>query len=301
MKRVLVLFLITMVICSMLTGCVLNNIVAVISDTLFHIDGTVLTAANSEDGKTVYITHGENFTQDDIDFVLMLHGEKRNDKIPIDKPGRVGFECVLNAGKEGQPIFSACFGDSYIICAYLKPGALPYITNIWGDYKFDVTKYIWYKFTDSTQMLETINGARLTEDSYLLYNCTLEKDVVNNVEYNKTFKCYIKYEGEYSCEYVTSKMLLFFASHKLSNVLSETKHIAFPLYNGDAFGVYTDEGGIDYLSFSYNRIASDLGEHYGFLSPYFEVLEEHVNDEETVPNLIGIKLSDILDYINSGR
>ena len=285
----------------MLTGCAINNIFALISDTLFHIDGTVLTAANTEDDKTVYITHGENFTQDDIDFVLMLHGEKRNDKIPIDKAGPAGLEYVLNAGKEGQPIFSACFGDSYIICAYLKPGALPYITNIWGDYKFDITKYIWYKFTDSSQMFETINGARLTEDSYLLYNCTLEKDVVNNVEYNKTFKCYIKYEGEYSCEYVTSKMLLFFASHKLSNVLDGSKHIAFPLYSGDAFGVYTDEDGIDHLRFSYSEVYYEFGKHYDSLSPYFEVLEEHITDEETVPKLIGVKLSDILNYINSGR
>ena len=54
MKRILVLFLITIVICSMLTGCVLNNIVAVISNILFHIDGTVLTAANTEDGETVF-------------------------------------------------------------------------------------------------------------------------------------------------------------------------------------------------------------------------------------------------------
>ena len=301
MKRILVLFLITTVICSMLTGCVLNNIVAVISNILFHIDGTVLTAANTEDGETVYIMHGENFTQDDIDFVALLHGEKRNDKIPKDMPSRAGLEYVLNAGKEGQPIFIASFEDSYIICAYLKIGALPYIPDIWGDYKFDVTKYVWYKFNNNTETPERLNGMSRTEDAYLIYDCMLEKDIVNDVEYNKACKSYIKYEGEYCYDYVTSNMLLFFASYKLSAVLGESKHIAFPIYSGDAFKVYTDKDGVDYLTLSYNRITSDLGEHYDFLSPYFEVLEEHVNNECSEPELIYIKLSDILDYINGGR
>jgi len=301
MKKI-ALFLVVIICCSILVGCGLQNIGAIISDKLFHIEGTVLTAAETTDGDTVYITHGDNFSQDDIEFVLSLHGEKRNDKIPKDIPGRAGIEYVLNAGKEGQPIFTSYFEDLYIICAYLKPGTMPYIPNIWGDYQFDITKYIWFKFTDSSQMVEAINGAKWTEDAYLLYDCTLEKDVVNNVEYNKTFKCYIKYEGDYSYEYVTSNMLLFFNPQVLSNVLGKLKHVAFPLYTGDAFGIYKDEDGVDYLRFSYSESQYIFGEHYDSLSPYFEVLDEDFNDKGTSPvKSVRIKLSDVISYVNDGR
>ena len=300
MKKISLMLVIIMC-CSALVGCGLQNMGAIISDKLFHIEGTILTPVETANDDTIYITHGENFNQDDIGFVLSLHGEERNDRIPKDMPGRTGLEYVLNAGKEGQPIFTASFKDSYIICAYLKVGALPYIPNIWGDYKFDVTKYVWLKFNNDTEMPEKLNEMNRTEDIYLLYDCAIENNIVNGVEYNKTCKSYIKYKGKYCYNYVTSDMLLFFDSYKLSDVFGESNHIDFPLYGGDAFEVYTDKDGVEYLRFSYDEIKYELGEHYDVLSPYFEVLEEHVNDEVTVSNLIGIKISDILNYINMGR
>ena len=54
--------------CSALVGCGLQNIGAIISDKLFHIEGTILTPVETANDDTVYITHGENFNQDDIDF-----------------------------------------------------------------------------------------------------------------------------------------------------------------------------------------------------------------------------------------
>jgi hypothetical protein len=267
----------------MLTGCVLNNIFAVISNTLFHIDGTVVTAANTEDGKTVYITHGENFNKDDIDFVLMLHGKTRNDWVEYEVPPNYRLVDALNFALNGSSLFLVHFENPYIICAYLKPDTMTYIPDKWGDYEFDVTKYVWYKFDNSTQMAEEINGMKLTEDAYLIYDCTIKRDIANSFEYNKNCMYYIQIESEYTYQKIISNMILYYDYPHL--ITQASKFVPHVEYGAGQFEVYIDENNKEYLVFHEQTILEDgtilneqskneLGEYYNTFSPCFVVFEE---------------------------
>ena len=159
---------------------------------------TVQSEVELENGETITIAHGKDFNQDDIDFLLSFHKNTRNDMEICEPLMSYNLKNILSAGKQGHSILLAHFENPYFISAYLKSDASDYELNEWGDYKFDVTKYVWLKFYDLTQIVDEIDGMERTNDTYLLYDCTIKKDIVNGVEYNKNCKYYMEFKGEYN-------------------------------------------------------------------------------------------------------
>ena len=273
---------------------------------------TLVTTIGTESGETITITHGKDFNEDDIEFLLTLHGKTRNDGEMCEPLMSYNLKMILDAGKNGNPILLAHFENPYFISAYLKADASEYELNEWGDYKFDITKYVWYKFYNSEQLTDEIDGMKRTEDTYLFYDCTIKRDIVNGIEYNKNCKYYMEYKSEYNLKITTSNMLLYFESQIVDKVVGEKKYIHYPEFGGGVLDVYVDGNDVEYLYFYYGSYYEDgseyenytqkrFGEHYEYLSQYFEILNEHINDSGRTVKSAGIKLDTITKYLIDGR
>lgn len=311
MKKLISLLITIIFISSILLGCDWNKIFS-IKQSGSTTSSTSITTNPSQLAfpENPTIEHGDNFTQDDIDFVLMLHGGIRNDRIEYEMlPNYLLYE-VLTFAQKGSPLFLARFENPYIICAYLKPDVPEYERNEFGEYRFDATKYVWYKFYDSTQIPDSIEKMKLTEEIYLLYDGTIIKDIANGVEYNKKCKYYMTYKSEQDLEKITSNMLLYYDYP--SWVTGESKFVPYVKYGGATFEVYIDENGIEYIYFLYESYYQDgsgyvnsavklFDYHYDALSPYFEILNEYIGYNDRIVKDARIKLDILTEYLYNGR
>ena len=238
----------------------------------------------------------------------MLHGGIRNDRVEYEMLPNYLLYDVLTFAQKGSPLFLAHFENPYVICAYLKTDAGEYELDEFGDYKFDATKYVWYKFYDYTQIPERMGEMKLTDDIYLLHDCIIVKDVVNNIEYNKHGKYYMRYENDSDWKKTTPTMLLYYDYP--SWVTGESKFIPYPRYGGADFEIYVDEQGNQYLYFLYESCYQDgtgylnsaiklFGEHYDALSTDFEVLKEYIGYNERLTKDGGIKLDVLIKYLTN--
>ena len=269
---------------------------------------TTSTVIELPSGEVIAITHGRDFNEDDIEFLLMLHGKTRNDWEEGYPPPQYKFGHALTAIQGGQPFFLAHFENPYIICAYLKINVSDYETDKQGNYNFDISKYIWYKFYNSTQVVDEIERMKRTEDSYLLYDCIVKKFNTKGIEYSDECKYYINYTGEYTIKKATIDMLLYYES---SSITEDVFFIPYPQYAGAAFEVYVDKNGVEYVYFAYrvcdesgieyeNFAKDSLCEHYDCLAEHFEILNESVNEDGSIFQYAGIRLTTIMDYISNG-
>ena len=273
---------------------------------------TVESDIELENGETITITHGKDFNQDDIDFILTFHGNTRNDMEICEPLMGYDLEGILTMGKMGHSILLAHFENPYFISAYLKSDAPDYELNKWGDYIFDVTKYVWYKFYDFNQVVDEIDGMERTDDTYLLYDCTIKRDIVNGIVYNKNCKYYMGFESEYTLKLTAANTLLYYEPHFMTNIVGDEKYIPYREHGGGTLEIYVDENGVEYLYFYYGSYYEDgteyenytqqrFGEHYEYLSQHFEMLDEYVNDSGRTVKSAGIKLDLLINYLTDGR
>ena len=316
MKKLISLLLVIIITCSVLSGCDWDSLIDYITPSTAAPkweapEGVIETAMVDENGNSITIAHSDNFTQDDIEFVIYLHGKLRS-VAAIEPPPNYNLNDILSEGMNGNPIFLSHFENPYFVSAYLKSDAFEYELNKWGEYKFDVTKYVWYKFYNSEQIVDEIGEMERTKDTYLLYDCIVERDIVNKVEYNKNCKCYMEYRGKYVLDKMFSDMLIYFDSGLVSDVTGNSKFIFYPEFGSGGLEIYTDEDNIEYLYFSYGVYTEDgaeyknyakelFGEHYEYLSQYFEILDEYVNDSGRTVKSAGIRLDIIDDYLSNRR
>ena len=312
MKKLTCLLLV-IIACSVLVGCDWKNIFNKETSPEWEApEGVVETTTTDKDGNSITIAHSDNFTQDDIEFIMMFNGKMRNDRAVADMPPSYLLGDILSMGQAGEPLFLVHFSNPYIICAYLKPDSADYELNEFGSYKFDATKYVWYKYADSSQIAEEIDGMKLTKDVYLLYDCIIERDIVNNVEYNKNCKYYLNYKSEATLNITSSDMLLYVEPQRVTNIIGDNQFIAYPEYGGGVLDVYIDENAFEYIYFYYGSYNPDgtvyqnyakylLGEHYDVLVPHFEMLNESINDKGRTLKYAGIRLDIVVDYLINER
>ena len=306
MKKLVSLLIAIVLLSSALAGCDLTNMFGVQKSK--STDGASTTSTTKPlFPENPIIEHGDNFTEDDIEFVLTLHGKTRNDRALCDMPPNYQLYDVLTFAQNGAPLFLAHFDSPYFICAYLKLDSTEYEVDQFGDYKFDATKYVWYKFYDSTKIPEKIGEMKLTAETYLLYDCTIVKDIANGIEHNKVGKYYMQYKSDKDLEIVTSKMLLYYDYP--SWIIGESKFMPYVKYGAGTFEIFTNENNVDYLYFVYQRSNQDgtqcvnyaintFGYHYDALSQYFEILNEYIGNNDILIKDGGIRLDILVEYLS---
>ena len=318
MKRLISLLLIVITLSSLLVGCEWNSEFDWKkifnwgeSEPKWELPEGIIETTVEKDGAQLTIAHSENFTQDDIDFVLTLHGKTRSNA-PIEPLLNYDLSDILREGIKGNPIFLSHFENPYFISAYVKSGVIEHELNKLDKYTFDITKYVWYKFYNLEQVVDEIDGMQRTKDTYLLYDCIIEIDIVNKVEYNKKCKCYVEYRGQYVLDKISSDMLIYFDSQLVADVIGEANFIFYPEFGSGGLEIHMNENGVEYFYFDYgiynkdgteykNQAKDLFGEHYDCLVKYFEMLNEYVNDYGKTLKVAGIRLDILIEYLSSNR
>ena len=290
----LVLLICILLSCVSLCACSLQVIIDKIMPTTAaepkdepwqSFEGVIETTVTDSNGNEITISHTDNFTEDDIEFVARFQGcIKRENNLEVDKPSPPALEYVLNCANDGHPILMMQFDNPYIICAYSKLNSLPYVYDEQGYYEFDVQKYVWYKYNTQEDIPEAIEDNKLTDFSYLLYDCNIKKDISNNISYNKNCKFYIEYVSKGSIDLISENMLIYY--FRYNEVLGDSKFIS---YSEDdscrILELFTDENGEEYLKFQYARFLIDgtkqeeysqwdLGHYYSVFQQYYRFYEE---------------------------
>ena len=240
------------------------------------------TTMTDKNGKEFIISHSDNFTQDDLDFVAMWNGIRQggyNIYYTMTELGEAIYECQADKGL----LMLARFENPYVICGYRKENTDEYIKGEDGYNYSNMSSYVWCKFEKPTDTLETYEGMDQSEYTYILYDCVLTEDIVSSTQYNKCFKYYKKYAGEITLKQVWEEMLIYLSNETISNNVSKfisylKPYKIFTSENNEKNVIFYGErylvGNNGTMSLTNNYAKSMLGIYYGILSPHFNYFEE---------------------------
>ena len=234
--------------------------------------------------------HGDNFTEEDLEFVKSLHGRKLNGYSQYYSPISTSLWEALFGGECGTPIFLVHIENPYIICSYEKPNMPEYEFDEWGVYTFDVNKYVWYKFNTLDDVPSEIDGMKMTDYSFLIYDCLIKDDIVSGIEYNKWCKFYHLYDGEWTLSIMPKDFLVYYRDfEEIYTSVDNLKFLPYREYVSYLEKVYIDENGREYLVIDgeryliqpdgtmvleYNHASTSLTVYYDVLSPSFNYFDE---------------------------
>ena len=287
MKRLISLLLIVITLSSLLAGCEWDGEFDWKkifnwgeSEPKWELPEGIIETTVEKDGSQLTIAHSENFTQDDIDFVVMEHGRTMD--------GYGGGSCtattqytlgkIIRNAQNNHPLFLVHIENPYIITAYIKPNQSQNVPDEKGNIYFDTTQYVWCKFYDGNNVPKTIGEVNNRSRSFLLYDFTLVKDIASGEEYNKQCKYYMSYSSYSSLDNTPKDQVMYFGSSNIG--ASDSKFIKAKEEKMTVYDVYTDENSIKYLVIFDEEYFIDedkgyayapflLEEYYDYLYPYF--------------------------------
>ena len=259
MKKLISLLLVIIFISTALAGCDWKSIfnksenvddITSISTTTT----TTTTTANPLFPENPTIEHGDNFTYEDIEFLMHLHGQKMGENSEESIPCSL-YDVTLDA-QRGTPLYLMKFENPYVISGYRKPDYKKPQKDENGFYYFDISQYIWYKFDDYESITQIMEDMNLPSVSYMLFDCTVVEDVANNEEYNKHCKYYQKYSFGEDFTKFPSNMIVYF---KNENVIQDNNHYIQGSLSKKRYEVYIDTNGIPYLFFKHETYLVEDG------------------------------------------
>ena len=243
--------------------------------------------------------HGDNFTEEDIEFVKSLKGNLTTAYISYMY---YNFNSLFNNQSGMYPFVGHISTDNpVIICGYLDFDILENVL-LYNVDKLDISDYKWYKF-DISETIPDIIGEDEKIWSFLVLDAWIEKNALTNEE------CY--YEFKYYMDIKTNAVPNFFKQYETMIVYTfKSNYISGYHDTAIRCGLfrpgYVDKNGVSYLVFQEQIIHQDgtiddglaqgtLKEYYDILKPYFEILEElddtYESDGETcVRRYVGVKI-----------
>ena len=227
--------------------------------------------------------YGDDFTQDDVEFVKSLHAVNYN--VMYDLPSYT-FSDVVNeiiAGKGSLYYASLDLDNPYYICGYLDLD-IEANRHSWEVSAIDVTIYKWYKFYSSEEIPEIIEGLEHGW-SFLIYDCTIHREMGGATSYEHSCKYFTQYRGEKYLETVYENMLMFYTNSAYPNIF-DTKFLEENRCRVTRYEVIINSDGVEYLRLYPNTHYEDgtikssensnrkyLGEYYDALEPLIQRLE----------------------------
>jgi hypothetical protein len=184
-KRSISLFiLLSMLLVSLsLASCSIQDFINdIIAATEELPEGIVKTRVTLDDGEVIHIAHSENFTQDDIDFVVMLYKKQKRLEL-LYVPAYYGlWNALSSAIDSNNPIYLIDFETEspYYIAAYFDSQKM----EMSDTYYDDISRRYWYKF----DCAEDVTRTNLY-NAYIIYDTVVKRDIVNGIEYNQNKKC----------------------------------------------------------------------------------------------------------------
>lgn len=277
MKKLIALFLVVVFVCSTFVGCGwISDIINGTKESQWKLpEGVIETNVADADGNLLTVAYSDNFTQDDIEFITSLHNQIFRNQ--VSWPVILDLADIIGLAQHGGGLFLMHFENPYIIVAYHKFNQPEYEH---GDYCFDITKYVWYRFDITQPIPEKIDDMALSQYYYILYDCTVVRDIVSGVEYNKECKYYVEYINESSLNNTTTDMIMYFYGESNHVTDLSCKFIKESEVTTTRYQVYTDATGVQYLvlldeeydgkkDLGYPLADRYLDEYYDYLYPHF--------------------------------
>ena len=293
MKKLICLLLVVVMTCTLLSGCELSGIFGTTTST------TPKRIEPSERDPILdefVLDYTDDFSESDIEFIKHMYERNLTQFPPVNEMEKSPDFCShmsqldvnentfykINVDVEGKPYFIAVYGQL----------GGPYYIHLGGC--IDMVK--WRKYSEYADIPQTLDGEDLI-GVYAVYDCVVEKDVINNVVYNYTTKYYLPIMDEYSPDnlaytYGLYDSVLWCDSYGLfgretSVTVLHTLYF-FEDMTKDMYEYYIDENGIEYLVMPfknydcYNSVKWLFGSKYDEFSPYIirnEALDDYYYDD----------------------
>ena len=198
---------------------------------------------------------------------------------------------------------SVDISSNYYICGYgYKAVSFAMYMTI-GEYSWI---YDWYRVDDLENIQQTINGKELTH-VLVVFDAMIERDIINGTEYNAPTKYYYEQNIEKLREPTSRGNKQEYILYLRTNLIdANTTPLISSSVKNDGYPVYTDESGVEYLSFVHEEQQGYDGkvencsktlflEYYDILSPYFVPLNQlessyTYNDKLIIQRYAGINL-----------
>ena len=256
---------------------------------------TIINPDNNEPEDLV-IQHGDNFTEEDIEFVKSLQGKLTTE---ASSSAYMGFESLFNCKSGLTPFVGHIdINSAIIICAYIDTDVEENVNSYFKN-ELDVEDYKWYKFDTSQQIPSTIDNDELIW-SYLLFDAWIEKNALTNEELYYSFTYYMEIKTNVVPEYLKQfETMIAYAGYYDKNIDID-KYSFQNIYFGLFRPSYTDDNGKSYLIFHEFIIDKDgtvvdgyakeeLQEYYDILKPYFVELVELDTQQNNMDDLVSYR------------
>lgn len=258
---------------------------------------------------TPNFAHGDNLTNEDIYFIM----EHAGNEVPIcDYPTHVpndlsGFLNYMKARNFTYYEISVDFdAPYYYICAYIDRSwfdNIPLNPPGSAEAGYPAQYYVWYKFEHNEDIPEEIDNY-VFRGGFVLFDCLIEKDILNNKEHNYECKFFVSLRNGYSDigtdfasmykGYNNSILYYYDFDFLFDGESSSNKYLFFaPLYYQlyhriERWERVVDNDGQKYITlflssekydpdvFTFEVCRDDIGDLYDQLLPYLIVKEENI-------------------------
>ncbi len=261
---------------------------------------TTTTAPPPVDPSTIEFEHGDNFTEEDIEFVRSLHGVDYS--VQTEQKNYSFSDILSNANDENGYLYQAYIDidNAYYICAYIdfhsEKNAL-----YWSAQIVDITKFTWFKFNDLDSIPSSV-GDLENALNYILYDCTLVKELKTDSVYTSKYTYYARFDNKKVPKLPNHDLLIFYPNDISANKYIERFPCEITIYE-----LFYDKQNSYYVKLLKEIVKQDgtvqdnnatktLGEYYDILSPFFKELTEleeiyTFEGEEYTYKYIGIDIS----------
>ncbi len=280
--------------------------------------------------KDVEINNGMGFTEQDKDFVKFMY-----DRGVLSTPPYIEFVYTFGDFVERNVIRNndASFyrvdinlnQKPYFIAAYSPDSVESGLTPVFSLKEGWLGNITWHKFYDYDTIPDKIDDLVL-RGVYAMYECTIQRDVMNNKEYNISATYFIPLTDGYSDAIadmnflygLTDSVLWYAEKQEIENhyplFVQARINVAYTYCDyKDMFGLYVDGSGVEYVMFDYcisveeknefglEKFQYELDSLYDEMAPYMirnESLDQYSSDDQYSNMIYYIKLSDLLNIIS---
>ena len=300
MKKLISLFLVVIFICSALVGCdwsgIFNQSENADDMTSTTTTTTSITTTKPKPQIVPTFEHGDNLTNEDFYFITNK-AEYFPDSYWVTIYDDFTDFLAYMQQRETYYEFSVDFSSAYYICAYLSkdyyetsPFPFPPFSVENG---YLVDEFVWYKFAQCETVPEQIDNCDFI-GGFILFDCTIERDILNNKECNYKCKYYAPLENGYAdigvdltskyCD-VNSRILRYAEDLASTPYIFLTSNAYHNYYRSNSFVKPIEHDGEMYLrvdsssdaynpeTFSFEKHKDEIGSHYDEIVPYLTVIE----------------------------
>lgn len=226
---------------------------------------------------------------DDMKIVKNYHKSFKDNFVQLLPPEQTTFEEKIDSIKEGKNTFyEVNINECYYVCGYINPfaEALLYFTT-----GMDFNNIEWYVVSSAESIANEINGMERVA-TYLVYNGTIEADVLNNTQKDLNCKFSILLNGDELFTELTAKLrnndrLLVFDKLDISSQDGAILYYHSDIYNSYPIHVNNESTKLLLLqhsiTYSYREdktefIRTQLGKYYEDISPLL-VFDDEFNEK----------------------